>query len=140
MKFAVPKATTNVSVELRSGTASGGAANQTYEYKSAEKQVMWLIKKFNGLTEHICKARISFSQESPANIRKAIGPISMNFEIPMYATHVPQLLAHHTPHRRYIVSGLNIRFLRIEERSKSYNPSRWVRNITQANSYICRVN
>eukprot|EP01064_Diplonema_japonicum_P026102 TRINITY_DN37514_c0_g1_i1.p1 TRINITY_DN37514_c0_g1~~TRINITY_DN37514_c0_g1_i1.p1 ORF type:complete len:464 (+),score=113.73 TRINITY_DN37514_c0_g1_i1:37-1392(+) len=117
IKFPVPKATTSVAVEFR-----GGAQNQSYEYKQSEKVVVWLIKKFNGSTEQVCKAKISFGQPTTASIRREIGPISMSFEIPMY-----------------IVSGLNIRFLRIEERSKSYNPSRWVRNITQANSYICRM-
>ena len=111
IKFQVPKTTTSVSIE-----------NQNYEYKSQEKTVMWLVKKFTGATEQICKARISLSQPANSNIRREIGPITMNFEIPMY-----------------IVSGLGIRFLRIEERSKTYNPSRWVRNITQANSYVCRI-
>ncbi|KAJ9454869.1 AP-4 complex subunit mu [Diplonema papillatum] len=118
IKFAVPKVTNSVAVDFR-----GGSQNQTYEYKSADKVVVWLIKQFNGSTEQVCKARISFSQPTTQAIRREIGPISMNFEIPMY-----------------IVSGLNIRFLKIEERSKSYNPARWVRNITQANSYICRIN
>ena len=88
VKFTVPKATTSVSVELR-----GASQNQTYEYKQADKQVMWLIKKFNGMTEHMCKVRISFAHETPASIRKQIGPISMNFEIPMYV--IPSMLSHH---------------------------------------------
>eukprot|EP00755_Sulcionema_specki_P010846 Sspe_Gene.7173::Locus_2428_Transcript_1_1_Confidence_1.000_Length_1561::g.7173::m.7173/K12402/AP4M1; AP-4 complex subunit mu-1 len=118
VKFAVPKSTTSVNIEC-----GVGATNQTHEYKAADKMVLWLIKKFDGATEHMCKARLSFGQPVTEKIRREIGPISMNFEIPMF-----------------IVSGLNIRFLRIEERSKSYNPSRWVRNITQASSYICRIN
>lgn len=46
----------------------------------------------------------------------------MEFEIPMWNP-----------------SSMNIRFLRIIERSESYNPQRWVRVICQANSYTCRL-
>jgi len=51
-----------------------------------------------------------------------MGPIAMNFEVPMFNA-----------------SGLNIRFLKITERSKSYNPHRWVRYVTRSNSYVCRL-
>jgi len=118
VKFAVPRLTTSVKCEL-----GAGATNQTYEYKQGDKCIVWLMKKFGGGSEQVCKAKLSFSQPVGPAIRREIGPISMNFEIPMF-----------------VVSGLGIRFLRIEERSKSYNPQRWVRNITQANSYICRMN
>eukprot|EP01062_Namystynia_karyoxenos_P051984 TRINITY_DN411_c0_g1_i1.p1 TRINITY_DN411_c0_g1~~TRINITY_DN411_c0_g1_i1.p1 ORF type:complete len:454 (+),score=193.38 TRINITY_DN411_c0_g1_i1:133-1494(+) len=117
VKFAVPRATTSVKCDL-----GAGAVNQTYEYKQADKCIVWLMKKFAGGTEQVCRAKMSFSQPVGPGVRREIGPISMNFEIPMF-----------------VVSGLGIRFLRIEERSKSYNPQRWVRNITQANSYICRM-
>ena len=56
------------------------------------------------------------------NPRKEIGPVSMSFEIPMYN-----------------VSNLQVRYLRISEQHKSYNPYRWVRYVTQASSYVCRV-
>jgi AP-4 complex subunit mu-1 len=54
--------------------------------------------------------------------RKEIGPVSMSFEIPMYN-----------------VSNLQVRYLRISEQQKSYNPYRWVRYVTQASSFVCRV-
>jgi hypothetical protein len=47
---------------------------------------------------------------------------SLDFELPMYNC-----------------SNLKIRYLRVFERDKSYNPNRWVRNISQSNSYICRI-
>lgn len=43
------------------------------------------------------------------NPRKEIGPVSMSFEIPMYN-----------------VSNLQVRYLRISETHKSYNPYRYV--------------
>eukprot|EP01009_Symbiontida_sp_KSa7_P000136 NODE_102_length_1455_cov_557.566856_g80_i0.p1 GENE.NODE_102_length_1455_cov_557.566856_g80_i0~~NODE_102_length_1455_cov_557.566856_g80_i0.p1 ORF type:complete len:376 (-),score=60.07 NODE_102_length_1455_cov_557.566856_g80_i0:216-1343(-) len=117
VRFNVPKTTTGVTVEF-----GVGATGQSYEYRQTDKLVCWGIRKFTGGTEQMCKARISLSNPIGGNIRKEIGPVAMQFEIPMHN-----------------VSKLAIRFLRIEERSKSYNPSRWVRNITQASSYVCRI-
>jgi hypothetical protein len=37
------------------------------------------------------------------------------------------------------VSNLQVRYLRISETHKSYNPHRWVRYITQSSSYVCRT-
>eukprot|EP01006_Ploeotia_vitrea_P019404 TRINITY_DN51600_c0_g1_i1.p1 TRINITY_DN51600_c0_g1~~TRINITY_DN51600_c0_g1_i1.p1 ORF type:complete len:470 (-),score=65.33 TRINITY_DN51600_c0_g1_i1:598-2007(-) len=116
-KFPVPKNATNVTVEF-----GVGALGQTYEYDQTGKMVTWNIKKFDGATEHMMKTRVSLSSPASGNLKKEIGPITMTFEIPNHG-----------------VTGVAIRFLKIEERSKSYNPSRWVRNITQANSYTCRV-
>ena len=55
-------------------------------------------------------------------MRKEMGPISLSFEIPMYN-----------------VSQLQVQHLKIVERNKSYNPHRWVRCLTHADSYVCRV-
>eukprot|EP01006_Ploeotia_vitrea_P066629 TRINITY_DN95382_c0_g1_i1.p1 TRINITY_DN95382_c0_g1~~TRINITY_DN95382_c0_g1_i1.p1 ORF type:complete len:457 (-),score=22.93 TRINITY_DN95382_c0_g1_i1:47-1417(-) len=117
IKFNIPKHTTNVTVEF-----GVGAQGQSHEYDQTAKNVSWAIKRFDGATEQMMKCRMSLSQPAGSNIKKEIGPIGMQFEIPNHG-----------------VSGLAIRFLKIEERSKSYNPSRWVRNITQAASYTCRV-
>ena len=47
----------------------------------------------------------------------------MSFEIPMYN-----------------LSGLQIKYLKIEETQKSKTPpNRWVRFITQSSSYVCRL-
>lgn len=117
VKVPVPKCTTSLGVEF-----GIGAKGQTYEYKAPEKFVVWSIAKFGGGTEQICKVRFSTSTPINPAIRKEVGPISLNFEVPMHN-----------------VSGVAIKALRIEERSKSYNPQRWVRNITNANSYVCRL-
>lgn len=117
VKLPVPKTTTSLGVEF-----GVGATGQTYEYKTADKFVVWNIAKFAGGTEQVCKIRFSTSAPITAATRKEIGPISMTFEVPQHN-----------------VSGIAIRSLRLEERSQSYNPSRWIRNITQANSYVCRM-
>ena len=117
IKMPVPKSTTSLGVEL-----GVGASSQTHEYRAQDRFVTWTIPKFQGATEHVVKIRFSTSAPINAATRKEIGPISMNFEVPMHS-----------------VCGLGIKSLRLEERSQSYNPQRWVRNITQANSYIFRM-
>jgi AP-4 complex subunit mu-1 len=39
----------------------------------------------------------------------------------------------------YNVSQLAVRHLHIIERDKSYKPHRWVRCLTHASSYCCRI-
>jgi AP-4 complex subunit mu-1 len=113
----VPKAATSVSVEL-----GVGATGQTYEYRQADRTVLWKIPKFKGGTEQIVKIGIATGAPITPTMRKEIGPVTMQFEVPSHN-----------------VTGIQIRFLRLEERSKSYNPQRWVRNITQAASYVTRI-
>ncbi|KAF3591065.1 hypothetical protein DY000_02027251 [Brassica cretica] len=64
------------------------------------------------------KASLEFS----SNITKEAGPVSMTFTIPMYN-----------------VSKLQVKYLQIAKKSSSYNPYRWVRYVTQANSYVART-
>lgn len=117
LRVPLPKSTTSVGVEL-----GIGAKGQSYEYRTGDRFVSWHLAKFAGGTEEVCKIRISTGAPITPATRKEIGPISMGFEVPMHN-----------------VSGLAIKFLRIEERSQSYNPQRWVRNVTQASSYVCRT-
>jgi len=112
----VPKSTASVFVDFGSGTAN------TYEYDQSQKQIYWKIKKFQGETEQLCRIKIALDQPLVGNVRNHFGPIRMNFELPMHN-----------------VSGLQVRFLKIEERSKNYNPGRWVRYITRSGSYVSRT-
>jgi len=113
--FTVPKTSNGATVEL-----SPGAKQQTWEYDDATKTVTWLIRRFpGGSTQAIsCK----FVVKSEINVHKEMGPISLAFEIPMYN-----------------ISQLQVQHLKIVERNKSYNPHRWVRCLTHAESYICRI-
>jgi len=113
--FTIPKTSNGASVEL-----APGAKQQTWEYDDATKMVTWLIRKFpGGSTQAIsCK----FVVKSEANVHKEMGPVSLAFEIPMYN-----------------ISQLQVQHLKIVERNKSYNPHRWVRCLTHAESYICRI-
>ena len=113
--FTVPKSSTGATVEL-----AAGAKQQTWEYDDATKTVTWVVRKFpGGSTQQIlCK----FVAGSATNVKKEMGPISLSFEIPMYN-----------------ISQLQVQHLKIVERNKSYNPHRWVRCLTHAESYICRI-
>ena len=79
---------------------------QTSEYDIKSRKVIWKIKKFPGLcfclclcmcammccmcrafiggTEQALRVKITFKEQQTSAVRKIIGPISMNFEIPMY--------------------------------------------------------
>ncbi|KAF6152836.1 hypothetical protein GIB67_025854 [Kingdonia uniflora] len=87
-----------------------------------KKKVDELSRVIVGGSEHTLRAKLTFSQESHANIMKEAGPVTMNFTIPMYNA-----------------SRLQVRYLQIAKRSKTYNPYRWVRYVTQANSYVARL-
>mmetsp|Transcript_28918 Transcript_28918/g.92418 ORF Transcript_28918/g.92418 Transcript_28918/m.92418 type:complete len:290 (-) Transcript_28918:56-925(-) len=113
----LPRNTASASAEL-SGTGPG----QNTEYVAAEKRLVWSVKKFVGGTEMSCLIKINLDSPATANTRREIGPIALGFEVPMYN-----------------VSNLEVRYLRISDQGKSYNPYRWVRYVTQSSSYVCRV-
>lgn len=117
IQFPVPKSTQNVSLDM-----GVGVTGQFCEYNQKEKKVIWKIKKFQGGSEQQLKCKVTFGQQHTASVRKEFGPISMNFEIPMYNC-----------------SNLQVRYLRIMETHKKYNPFRWVRYVTRSQSYICRL-
>jgi len=99
-----------------------GVVGQTSEYNLKDRKVVWKLKKFAGGTEQALRVKITFKEQQTSAIRKTIGPISISFEIPMYN-----------------VSNLQVRYLRIMEQNKKYNPYRWVRYVTRSQSYICRL-
>uniref|UniRef100_A0A2P2MLB3 MHD domain-containing protein n=1 Tax=Rhizophora mucronata TaxID=61149 RepID=A0A2P2MLB3_RHIMU len=75
-----------------------------------------------GGSEHTLRAKLTFSQELHGNLTKESGPVSMTFTIPMYNA-----------------SKLQVKYLQIAKKSSTYNPYRWVRYVTQANSYVARL-
>jgi len=109
----------------KSNSSSRGISdneNMSYEYKSEEKLVNWVIKKFIGNTELICRIRIALDSQLTANPKRHFGPISLRFEIPQHNS-----------------TGLSIKFLNIEEKNSNYSPARWIRYTTQTQSYIAKV-
>eukprot|EP01018_Ginkgo_biloba_P029588 Gb_38425 [translate_table: standard] len=113
----LPKYTTRASFELEPG-----AAGQTTDFKEGNKMLEWGLRKIVGGSEHTLRAKLTFSQETNMNITKDSGPVSMTFTIPMFSA-----------------SRLQVRYLQIVKKSRTYNPYRWVRYVTHANSYVIRI-
>jgi AP-4 complex subunit mu-1 len=61
-----------------------GIQGQTGEFKSSENIGEWVIKKFGGGQEHTIVAKITLKSPSASKSRNEIGPVSLNFEIPMF--------------------------------------------------------
>ena len=104
------------------GVAPGLA---TSEHLATENRVVWHIKKLQGGSEVLCRARINLSQ--PVSHAKLFSPVSLHFEVPMYS-----------------MSNLQVRYLRINEGgrfggSPSNGPQRWVRYVAQSQSYMFRL-
>ena len=92
------------------------------EFNSTDKKAVWTIRKFPGGGEMVVRIKATLDSPVTAAHKREIGPVSLGFEIPMYN-----------------VSNLQVRYLRISETHKSYNPYRWVRYITQSSSYVARM-
>ncbi|KAL1349561.1 hypothetical protein HN51_026081 [Arachis hypogaea] len=117
VQMPLPKYTNRVSFELEPG-----ASGQTTDFKEANKRLEWNLKKVVGGCEHTLRAKLSFSQELHGNITKESGPVSMTFTIPMYNA-----------------SRLQVKYLQIAKKYGTHEPYRWVRYVTQANSYVARI-
>ncbi|GAV73640.1 Adap_comp_sub domain-containing protein/Clat_adaptor_s domain-containing protein [Cephalotus follicularis] len=117
VQMPLPKYTTRVTFELQPG-----AIGQRTDFKETNRRLEWGLKKIVGGSEYTLRAKLTFSQESHGNITKESGPVSMTFTIPMYNA-----------------SRLQVKYLQIAKKSSTYNPYRWVRYVTQANSYVARI-
>ncbi|ETV94349.1 hypothetical protein H310_11992 [Aphanomyces invadans] len=118
VRFPVPQSTIAVACDIGKNTAG-----QLAEFRQSENQVRWAIKRFPGGADMTLRAKVTLSAPS-SHVRREIGPVSLNFEIPMYN-----------------VSTLQVRYLRIPEHARhpNYSYKRWVRYVTQSNSYVCRI-
>lgn len=117
VKFSVPDDVSSVYTEI-----DKKEKNQMANYKENKKEVEWEIQKFQGDSEKTLVTKFSLSKEiSIYQLRKEIGPIKMCFEINQTNS-----------------SPLKIKTLLIEGTAKE-NPDKWVRYITQSNSYVVRI-
>ncbi|KAK2979559.1 hypothetical protein RJ640_027423 [Escallonia rubra] len=134
VQMPLPTYTTRVSFELEPG-----AVGQMTDFKESNKRLEWGLKKAIFFHKSLkfetaeqnrwwirshasCEANILTGIAWYCNITKEAGPVSMTFTIPMYNT-----------------SRLQVKYLQIAKKSKTYNPYRWVRYVTQANSYVARI-
>ncbi|XP_043808872.1 AP-4 complex subunit mu isoform X2 [Manihot esculenta] len=117
LEMPLPAYTSRVSFELEPG-----AVGNTTDFKESSKRLIWGLKKIVGGSEHMLRAKLTFPQETHGNINKEAGPVSMTFTIPMYNA-----------------SRLQVKYLQIAKKSPTSNPYRWVRYVTQSNSYVARL-
>ena len=83
------------------------------------------------------------------NIVKEAGPVSMTFTIPMYnvsrlqACYLNRIKSSPYDHLFWCLHlpffYAQVKYLQIAKKSNTYNPYRWVRYVTQANSYVARL-
>jgi len=119
IEIPLPKCT---SVAACTVLASPGSGSTSAEFVRADGKILWTLKKIPGGTEQTMKAKVTLDQVCTTQVRREIGPINMNFEIPMFN-----------------VSELQVRNLRIVDDHAGYTPYRWVRYVTQSSSYVCRM-
>lgn len=117
IKFNVPKFTQNVYFE----TGKNKIGHKT-DFVQNENCCYWRISKFQGGTDNNLVVKITLTSNKTNECRKELGPVTLNFEIPTYN-----------------ISKLQVKELKILTNEKNYNASRWVRCITQANSYVARI-
>lgn len=119
VEIPLPKCTAVASCSV---IASPGSGHTNAEFIRADGKILWTLKKIPGGSEQTMRAKVTLSQSCTTQIRRELGPINMNFEIPMFN-----------------VSNLQVRYLRIAENMVGYTPYRWVRYVTQSSSYVCRI-
>ncbi|ETO33901.1 mu subunit of AP4-like protein [Reticulomyxa filosa] len=109
--FPKQNTSTGVVVELPIPSICQTMSGQKVEFDLKSRKVIWNINKVRGGSELALPINITFQeQQKNDSARKVIGPISMNFEIPMYN-----------------VSNLQIRYVRVVQPDKGYSPYLWVR-------------
>lgn len=119
IELPLPRCTASATCSLIS---SSNVVSPHAEFSQLEKKVVWSMKKFPGGSEQTLKVKVTLDKACTSQIRREIGPVNMNFEIPMFN-----------------VSTLNVRYLRIAENMPGYAPYRWVRYVTQSYSYVIRM-
>ena len=117
VKYNIPKSAQSVHFDINK-TKLG----QKAEYIINDKCCVWKIPKFKGGSDTSIVTKITLQNNNPSQCRKELGPITMQFEIPSYS-----------------LSKLQIKELKILTNEKNYNPYRWVRSVSQANSYVVRI-
>lgn len=105
-----------------SGQLPVDAQGESYEYKGPEHCMYWFIKKFVAASQHNFKIKIILDTKADISAAsREIGPVQLIYEVPMWTS-----------------SGLKVKYLKVNEAGRDTKPNRWVRYITQSESYTCR--
>eukprot|EP01065_Artemidia_motanka_P003100 TRINITY_DN11467_c2_g1_i1.p1 TRINITY_DN11467_c2_g1~~TRINITY_DN11467_c2_g1_i1.p1 ORF type:complete len:494 (+),score=146.30 TRINITY_DN11467_c2_g1_i1:136-1482(+) len=113
IKVPCPKNTANVKVQVGAGKA---------KYEPEHGAIVWSIRRFPGGSETFCNADIQLISSTSGAKQWSRPPISMDFQVPMLPA-----------------SGLHVRFLKVNEPKLNYQAVKWVRYISKAGQYECRI-
>eukprot|EP01062_Namystynia_karyoxenos_P058689 TRINITY_DN50193_c0_g1_i1.p2 TRINITY_DN50193_c0_g1~~TRINITY_DN50193_c0_g1_i1.p2 ORF type:complete len:453 (+),score=159.41 TRINITY_DN50193_c0_g1_i1:94-1452(+) len=113
VKVPCPKNTANVKVTVGAGKA---------KYEPEHGAIIWNVRRFPGGSEVNCNAEVQLISSTSEGKQWSKPPISMDFQVPMLAA-----------------SGLHVRFLKVHESKLNYQAVKWVRYITKAGQYECRI-
>ena len=107
---------------VSSDVAGGGQSGGQSEY--SDNRIVWTLKKLTGGTEIVCRARIIVPNAINAHHALMNASVALSFEVPMHS-----------------VSNMQVRYLRINgpmgsASLPSNSPYRWVRYVTQSQSYV----
>jgi len=101
---------------------AANSVGEEAEFDTVTRMVIWKVKKFKGGEEKSMRVNLVYEKEVNDGFRRQLGEVCLSFEVPTFN-----------------VSGLQVRYLRINSNEKNYNPFRWVRYVTRSQSYVCRV-
>eukprot|EP00906_Rhabdomonas_costata_P032120 RCo045272 len=110
-----PKQTASCKINVTTGRA---------RYEAEHHAIVWRVRRFPGGSEFRFGAEVELisSTSGGAATHWSRPPISFQFQVPMLAA-----------------SGLHVRFLKVHEPKLSYQAVKWVRYISKAGQYECRI-
>jgi len=94
----------------------------TVVYAPDEDAIIWHIKQFTGGKEYLMRAHFGLPSVTEDDESHTRPPITLSFDIPYFT-----------------VSGIQVRYLKILERTERYTALPWVRYITKAGDYQVRT-
>eukprot|EP00754_Rhynchopus_humris_P025901 Rhum_TRINITY_DN14977_c4_g1::Rhum_TRINITY_DN14977_c4_g1_i1::g.131955::m.131955/K11826/AP2M1; AP-2 complex subunit mu-1 len=113
VKIPCPKNTASCKITVGAGKA---------KYEPEHSAILWRIKRFPGGSEVAFSADVQLVQATSEVRQWSKPPISLQFQVPMLTT-----------------SGLHVRFLKVHEPKMPYQAVKWVRYISKAGQYECRI-
>jgi AP-4 complex subunit mu-1 len=113
VRFQCPVEISSASCELPQTVAD----SQRGEFEQGTRQVVWRIKKFPGLREFSARFRFMFDQGIPCAPESLLGPIALEFQIPM------------------LLSGMTFPNIQVSTAGSSSPPDRLIKEITTASCY-----
>ena len=84
IRISVPRCTVNATADLNQSADMARSGVSSTEYQEKEKRMVWSIRKISGGSEMSLRMKITLDQPVGPAHRREMGPISMQFEIPMY--------------------------------------------------------